>query len=469
MMDINYWELRKLVSKIIPRMTQLGSSNRKSEAVREKGRKKNYSQFNLRHGEWRKQERLLNTEEINSFLEISVRAAACPMPFNGDVWDGLFCNFGCIYCYANNFRNSLYTAFFDNSKTMGLRHCNPDYYKSEMDKMLKYRVMSKEDKFNLTGINKAFALEIPLRLGIRFEDFTRSEEKYGISLAMLQYLRDIEYPIMINSKSGLPAQGDYIRALADNPAKAAVHITMLTSNEEITKNLEPGAPSYAKRLEAVRLLNEAGVRAVPRIEPYLFLLTDNPEEVAQYMEDIWDAGARHITFDTYSYTANNSGIRQEFINKGYDYDRMFLAGADSQPLGSLLLGKFMDLFRQRGFSCSTFDMGNNPTNNQSICCEVEDWFEGGWNYGCTVMAARFIGRRNRTTSWSDFVRYVDKHGGFLTDELKSEVHHLWNLEGNMAYSHRWSAGLVPCGRDEDGLLWNKDNSDYRENLINEII
>ena len=89
--EMTYWELRKLVSKIIPRMTQLISSSRKSEIVREKGRKKNYSQFNLRHGEWRKQERLLNTEEINSFREISVRAAACPMPFNVDVWDGLIC------------------------------------------------------------------------------------------------------------------------------------------------------------------------------------------------------------------------------------------------------------------------------------------------------------------------------------------------------------------------------------------
>lgn len=97
--DMSYWELRKAVSKIIPRMTQLVTSSRKSEIVREKGRKKNYSQFNLRHGEWRKQERLLNTEEINSFLEISVRAAACPMPFNVDVWDGLICPFNCIYCF----------------------------------------------------------------------------------------------------------------------------------------------------------------------------------------------------------------------------------------------------------------------------------------------------------------------------------------------------------------------------------
>jgi hypothetical protein len=97
--EMNYWELRKHVSKIVPRMTQIFSSSRKAEIVREKGRKKNYSQFNLRHGEWRKQERLLNTEEINSFLEISVRAAACPMPFNMDIWDGLICPYNCIYCF----------------------------------------------------------------------------------------------------------------------------------------------------------------------------------------------------------------------------------------------------------------------------------------------------------------------------------------------------------------------------------
>jgi hypothetical protein len=353
---------------------------------------------------------------------------------------------------------------------MGLRHCNPDYYKSEIDKMGKFRVMSAEQKFNLSGINKAFALEIPLRLGIRFEDFTKSEEKYGISLQMLQYLRDIEYPVMLNSKSDLPAQGEYLKALADNPAKSAVHITMITSNEEVTKKLEPGAPSYARRLQAIKDLTDAGVRAVPRIEPYLFLLTDDPDDVAQYMDDVWNAGARHITFDTYSYTANNSGIRQEFINEGYDYDRLFLAGADSQPLGSLLLGKFMDLFKERGFSCSTFDMGNSPTNNQSICCEVEDWFDSGWNYGCTVMAARFISKRKgRLTSWKDFVKYVDRHGGFLTNELKLEVHQLWNLGGNVAYSHKWAAGLVACGRDEDGIIWRSENTDYRETLIQELI
>jgi DNA repair photolyase len=464
---MNYWELRKAVSKIVPRMTQLYSSTRRAEMVREKGRKKNYSQYNLRYEEWRKQERLLNTEEINSFLEISVRAAACPLPFNMDIWDGLTCPFACIYCYANAFRASLYTAFFDNSKTMGLRHCNPTYYKKEMDKMAKYRAMTLDQKKELTGISKAFALRMPIRMGIRFEDFLKNEKHYGVSLEMLQYLKDIEYPVMINTKSNVIGEEDYIRALADNKAGGAVHMTLITSNEEVIKKLEPGSPSYFLRLEAIRRMVQAGIRVVARIEPYLFLLNDNPEDVTQYMSELWEVGVRNITFDTYSYTAGNTGIRQSFINVGYDYDRIFLAGADSQPFGSLLLGKFMQLFRDYGFSCSTFDMGNNPTNDQSICCEVEDFYEGGWNYGCTVMAARFIkSRKEQSTNWKNFERWVDINGGFLTEELRQEVKHLWNLEGNVAYSHRWAAGLIPTGRDEDGLIWRHiAGNDYRENLI----
>ena len=381
------------------------------------------------------------------------------------------CPYNCIYCYANSFRASLYTAFFDNSKTMGLRHCNPDYYIKELDKMSALRGKTMADKRLMTGTNKAFALDIPVRMGIRFEDFLRNEGRHGVSLRMLQYLNEIEYPVMINTKSNLVATDDYLRALADNKAKTAVHITMITSNEIKTRKLEPGAPTYAERLAAIKILNDAGVRAVPRIEPYLFLLTDDPDEVSQYMEDIWEAGARHITFDTYSYTANNSGLRQSFINEGYDYDRMFLAGCDSQPFGSLLLGKFMELFRERGFKCSTFDIGNAPTNDANICCEVEDWFQGGWNYGCTVMAARFILKSKGKVTWADFEAYVDKHGGFLTEDLKAEVKRLWNLEGNMAYSHRWAYGITPVGRDENGLIWVKNDTitDYREDIIKEAL
>lgn len=466
---MNYWDLRKLVSKIVPRMTQLKLAKHQQDAVREKGRKSGYHQFNIKDREWRKQERLLNTEEVNSFVEVSVRAAACPMPLNIDTWDGLVCPFDCLYCYANAFRASLYTAFFDNSKTMGYRHCNPDYYKRELDKLLKLRG---KDPHGIKGdVAKAIAMDVPMRFGIRFEDFLAEERTDGISLQLLNYLADNAYPLMINTKSGLVGEGKYVEALARNAAGAAIHITMISCNEDLLRRLEPGAPPFRVRLKAAKALVDAGIRVVARIEPYLAFVNDDPAEVTQYMEDIWAAGIRNITFDTYSYTAHNPGIRQAFIRAGIDFERVFLLGCDSQGLGSLLLGKFMELFQDRGFSCSTFDMGNAPQNNQSICCEVGDWFKGGFNYGCTVMAARLIQERgNKPTHWKDFETYVNNNGGFLSESLRQDVKQLWNVEGNMAYSHHWAAGIDPAGWDEDGYIWKFNPvHDFRLDILEGLL
>lgn len=464
---MDYYELRKAVSRIIPRQVQLMTSKREA-SIKEKGRKKNYKQFSLMKQQMVKQERLLDTETINSFVEISVRAAACPMPFNMDVWDGLVCPYQCLYCYANGFRASLYTAFFDNSKTMGFRHCNPAVYMRELDRMLPLRELPEEEKRSLSGIRKAFALGIPIRMGIRFEDFLANERREGISLQMLKYLAEIKHPVMINTKSALVGTEPYVDALSRN--RSAVHVTVISNDDRILKRIEPGAPKYEKRLWAIRNLASAGVRVVARIEPYLFLINDNPEAVESYMNDMWNSGVRNITFDTYSYTGVNPQIRQSFMNVGIDFDRLFLAGCDSQPFGSLLLGKFMKLFREKGFSCSTFDMGNVPDNDQSVCCEAGDWFEDKYNYGCTVMAARFI-RENerRPVRWSDFERYVEERGGFLSDELRLEVKRLWNLSGNMAYSHAWARGLDAVGSDEDGLIWTFEDNDYREGLLEAMI
>ena len=84
----------------------------------------------------------------------------------------------------------------------------------------------------------AFAIGIPLRLGIRFEDLLPIEGKKKISLRLLEYLKEAHYPTMINTKSHLVGREDYVRALADNPARAAVHMTLITSDDVILKHLE---------------------------------------------------------------------------------------------------------------------------------------------------------------------------------------------------------------------------------------
>lgn len=465
---MDYYELRRIASRIIPGMLPFDFPKSRVGAVKEKGRKSNYQQFSLKTGQWEKKERLLNTEEIKSFVEISIRAAACPMPLNVDCYDGLLCGFGCKYCFADAFRASLYTSFFDNSKNMGIRHCNVDMFKAELDKAMKFR--GSDPREVKKDIHKAIAMSIPMRFGIRFEDFLPIERKKGVSLALLRYLADAGYPTMINTKSDLVGEDDYIEALASNPAKAAVHITMISSDSNFLKMIEPGAPSFERRIAAAKRLSDAGIRVVARIEPFMIHLNDSKDQVEEYMERIEEAGIRHLTFDTYSYSANNPGIRRSFEECGIDFQRMFTLMSDSQGVGSLLLSSFMQMFRDRGFSCSSFDMGGVPTNSDPICCEVGDWFNQGdpygFNYGSIVIAARFISQRGkRPTRWIDFENYVNARGGFLSEALYTEVKQLWNVEGNHAYAVNWADGIEPYGRDEDGMVWRKMPTSFREKTI----
>lgn len=436
-------------------------------AVKEKGRKTNYHQFNLTAGEWQKNERLLNTEEFRSFIEVSLRASACPMPLNADTWDGLLCGYGCRYCYADAFRASLYTAFFDNSKSVGMRVCSPEYFRPELDKYLANR--AKRSVAGTTDIQRAIDNNIPIRVGIRFEDFLPIERKRGVTLDLLKYLLENEYPVMINTKSDLVGCEPYLSALANNPAKAAVHITLISSDDGILKTIEPGAPNFKARLAAMKALSEAGVRVVARIEPYMVFINDEKDVVAQYIDDVYDAGVRHITFDTYSYSANNPGIRDNFVRLGWDFVRMFLLTTDSQPIGSLLLGKFMDLFRAKGFRCSTFDLGNVPDNGDDICCEVGDLFsDSRFNRGSAVRAIRYIQSQDgNSVGWKEYNDWVEDGGGYLSESLKSAMFGLWNLSGNGAFFIDWARGILPAGIDSEGRAkWRYDSTnDFRKRVL----
>jgi Pretoxin HINT domain len=95
---MNYYELRKVIQHIVPRKSILEPLEKATALVKEKGRKSNYQQFNLETNEMVSLQRMLNEEEINNFIEVSLRAAYCPMPLNADVWDGLSCPFQCRYC-----------------------------------------------------------------------------------------------------------------------------------------------------------------------------------------------------------------------------------------------------------------------------------------------------------------------------------------------------------------------------------
>jgi len=609
----DYWELREIVKTIIPRRSQLESMEKHKGLVREKGRKVNYSEFSFDSEKFEVKQRMLNKEEITSFIEVSLRAAHCPLPLNSDTYDALSCSYQCKYClppltkiqmwggkkknikdikegdlvvslktyrthleseksvvtkimsrtaedlivikikekilkltlehpvftsrgwidagqlsihdmivfyppnnsnkwawrriesiyraktsnkkivynfecvpnnnyfaegilvhncFADSFRSSLYTSFFDNPKEIGIRHCRPEYFRTEMDKLMKFR----GQKIDGPELPKAISLQIPIRLGIRFEDFLPIEAQKGISLNFMRYLSDQVYPIMVNTKSALIGREDYVRALADNKAGSAVHMTMISSDDALNKKLEPGAPSFSQRLLAAKALVDAGVRVVARIEPLMIFVNDEKDAVEEWISRVKEIGIKHITFDTYSYSASAPGVKRQMEMLGIDFHRMFLIMSDSQWLGSLVLGEFMKLMKNQGFSSSTFDFGNSPINDDDICCSISDIYlplGGGFSYGNNMIAARFV-RNNapRPVTWGEYNTFVEERGGWLSETLMKEVKNSWNLRmSNPAYFPDWAQGMEPYGRDrEENIIWRYiESSDFRLEMLENLV
>jgi len=177
--DLDYFELRKLVSKIIPRLTTLPGSDK--HKLKEKGRKSNYRQFNIVDNSMNKIERLLDSENINSFAEVSLRAQSCPMPLNLDSWDGLTCPYRCKYCFP-----------------AGTKILMVDGTEKNIERVREgERVMS----FNeVTGNIEPAIVEEKLVRDTK-DDFIEIETESGISLSMTP-----EHPVFIRNKGWVKAE-----------------------------------------------------------------------------------------------------------------------------------------------------------------------------------------------------------------------------------------------------------------------
>ena len=62
------------------------------------------------------------------------------------------------------------------------------------------------------------------------------------------------------------------------------YLTIITFDKKLLPYLEPFAPSPERRLEAVRKLNEAGVRAGVNCTPIVPYLLDDPENIEEVIK-----------------------------------------------------------------------------------------------------------------------------------------------------------------------------------------
>ncbi|MFB3921848.1 MAG: radical SAM protein [Terriglobia bacterium] len=199
------------------------------------------------------------------------RESSHRMPFAWTINPYRGCEFGCHYCYAR------YTHEFMEMWD-GRDFERKIYAKLNAPELLRAELRSGRDR------------GLPIALGTATDPYQPAEKQFELTRRLLEVFAEFTgLDFSITTKSILILRDlDLLRANAGRH-RVSVHMTVTTTNERLARLLEPKAPPPSKRLEAVRVLYEAGIRVGVNLMPILPGLTDSPAA----LEAVGRAAAAH--------------------------------------------------------------------------------------------------------------------------------------------------------------------------------
>ncbi len=184
------------------------------------------------------------------------------------------CEFGCKYCYAR------YTHEF-----MGM----------EDGRLFEERIYSKAEAARLLRDELKRHREGSIAIGTSTDPYHPAERRFGTTREILEVFAECAgRSLSITTKSDLVTRDlDLLREVG-RKNELHVNMTVTTTDAALARKLEPRAPRPDLRLEAVRLLSAAGIRAGVFANPIMPLLTDSLANLESVASAAATAGARYF-------------------------------------------------------------------------------------------------------------------------------------------------------------------------------
>lgn len=206
----------------------------------------------------------------------------CDLPVRYDTYKG--CAHGCKYCFAQGKR---------------------DISKIERGEGLQPLVDFVQGK--RTQETKAFDWNIPLHIGGMSDPLQPCEKQERRTYNALRYLADTQYPFVMSTKGELLIAPEYKELIAK--CNCVIQISMACSMYD---KLEPGAPTFERRLEMLRETSPLCKRSIVRIQPYFHeALSEILSNIPRYAE----AGAYAVICEGMKFKKRNPGL----VQVGGDY------------------------------------------------------------------------------------------------------------------------------------------------------
>jgi len=217
-----------------------------------------------------------------TFYEIQAKSIlnrvpdASQVPFRWTVNPYRGCSHACVYCFARNTHTWL-------DLDAGL-----DFDRRVVVKVNAADLLRRELAAPRWG-REAIAM------GTNVDCYQRAEGRYALMPRIIAALRDFANPFSILTKGTLILRDLPLLREAATVTDVRLSLSVGFTDEALWRSVEPGTPSPARRLDAVRRLSDAGFPVSVLMAPVLPGLTDDPEQLDRTVAAIAAAGAVSVT------------------------------------------------------------------------------------------------------------------------------------------------------------------------------
>ena len=385
----------------------------------------------------------------------------CSMPMTFDTYSNCF--FGCLYCFSQ-FQRAV-----GGSK------------KAYLSKKVKPVSVPLVKRMFLEPETSQFGDFIRQRKVMQWgglsDPFCYFERKYGVTLELLRFFREIEYPICFSTKGTWWLNDPRYVELFKGADFWNCKFTIITGDFMAAKRIERGAPAPADRLKAIETysgLNNGG--ATLRLRPFIIGVSD-PSYI-QLIRDASAAGATAVSTEFFCLEMRTPTARKNFetISRvaGFDiikFYRRYSYGAGYLRLNRNVKRPFVDqmeqVCRETGLRFYVSDAHFKERCQNGSCCGLPE----SWNYSRGQWCeALMIAKQAGTVSWGDISCGLDYARKFqwshakgyncTTTERRAKFHGFtmydylqwtWNNPNAGQSPYRMYDGILkPDGKDHDG-------------------
>jgi len=132
-------------------------------------------------------------------------------------------------------------------------------------------------------------------MGTNVDCYQRAEGRYRLMPEIIAALAESGTPLSILTKGTLMLRDLPLLRSVARDVGVSLSMSIGFVDETVWRGIEPGTPSPARRLDAVRALADSGLGCSVLMAPILPYLTDAPEQLRATVASIAGAGARSVT------------------------------------------------------------------------------------------------------------------------------------------------------------------------------